>query len=97
MLEKTLQRYLVEQVKSRKLGKAAKVNSPSGRGWPDLVFVDKGGHVHLIEMKKPGENLKHHQILVHQELLDACLYTVTVLDNKPDINTYLDRIKYVNS
>ena len=52
MLEKSVEDYLVQQVKLRG-GECIKIETPSERGWPDRLCILPCGIVFLVETKKP--------------------------------------------
>lgn len=41
------------------------ISGPLAKGWPDLVFLGRGGRVVLAELKKRGEKLRPDQEEVH--------------------------------
>ena len=69
MLESKVQSYFIDQVKSRGLGLAVKVDCATRRGWPDVVFVALDGDICLIEFKQDGGRLTPHQYELHDELI----------------------------
>ncbi|WP_299035170.1 VRR-NUC domain-containing protein [uncultured Anaerococcus sp.] len=70
MLEKTIERYLVKEVK-RIGGKAYKFESPGNNGVPDRLVVLPEGRVYFVELKRPkGGKTAALQKLQQQSLKD---------------------------
>ncbi len=91
MLEKHIERKLVEAVKARG-GICPKWVSPGFDGVPDrLVFLPmmKFG---MVELKAPGKKPRPLQVSRHR-LLQKLGFKVYVLDNLDDIQEVLDEIQ----
>lgn len=73
MLERDIEQYLVEQVEARG-GQAHKIKFINKRGAPDrLVILPEAW---LVEVKKEGGRLSHHQIDFGRNLPTGTRYVV---------------------
>jgi hypothetical protein len=57
MLEAAIEKYLIERVEALG-GITAKMTVSGRRGWPDRLVIMPGGHVSLVEVKRP-KGVKH--------------------------------------
>jgi len=69
MLERDLERKLVERVKAAG-GMAIKWVAPSLSGVPDRIVFLPGGRIRFVELKRPGEKPTPLQLRIHQMLQD---------------------------
>ncbi|MGF7049132.1 Holliday junction resolvase [Paenibacillus sp. DS2015] len=84
MLESTLERKLVNRVRSQG-GQCLKFTSPGTSGVPDRICLFPGGRVVFVEMKAPGEKARPLQLKRHREL-QALGFDVRVIDSEVAIN-----------
>ncbi|MEO5342206.1 MAG: VRR-NUC domain-containing protein [Gammaproteobacteria bacterium SHHR-1] len=87
MLEKEIEAYLVERVKTLG-GRAYKWTSPSHRGVPDRLVVLPGGRVMAVECKRPGGRTTRLQDREIARLNELGLET-HVVASKDDIDRLL--------
>ena len=87
MLEKTLEKRLVEKTKKAG-GMAIKWTSPNMAGVPDRLVFLPGGRVICVELKRPGEKPTPLQLKVHQRLRDLGA-DVRVIDSDQQIEELL--------
>lgn len=92
MLEKSIERYLLERVKA--LGGMA-IKLDSEKGLPDRLVLDSGGHHYFIELKRPEGTLSPIQAEYHKRLKDRG-HTVLVLWSYNDVNEFIEKIFKVN-
>jgi Holliday junction resolvase len=90
MLEKTIERQLVKEVKKMG-GRAVKFVSPGCDGMPDRLVLLPKGRIAFVEVKAPGKKPRALQIARHEMLRDLgfCVY---VLDSIEGIGDMLDDI-----
>ena len=81
MLEASIERWVCQQVLWRFGVPNLKLNLRGNAGWPDRVFWVPGGRPLLVEFKRPGEEPRARQQLVHMMLRDLG-YEVQVHDDK---------------
>ena len=79
MLERTVERYLVDMVKELG-GKAYKFTSPGHSGVSDRIVVLPGGRVWFVELKSPTGSLTPLQKVFARDIKDlkgnyACLHS----------------------
>lgn len=87
-LEIALERRAVAY--ARTLGiEAIKLNLQGRRGWPDRVFLARGGRPLLVEFKRAGEGLEPAQARVHRRLRRLG-YDVHVVDAFTEARALLD-------
>ena len=84
MLERDIERYLVDRVKSVG-GRAYKFVSPSNRGVSDRVVCFADGSTHFVELKRPGGKLSPLQKLFESDMRAlnqnyACLWSKEDVD-----------------
>ncbi len=89
MLERELEKDAREQIKAQG-GLMLKWVSPGKKGVPDDIVFWPRGVIHLIEFKKPGEDLKPHQVLVHEDLA-VFKPPIFVISTHGELNIYLGR------
>lgn len=90
MLEKEIEKKLVEEVKKRG-GLCWKFTSPSIAGVPDRLCLLHEGKVAFVEVKKPGGKLRPLQVLRKEEL-ESRGFKVFVLDNETEVERIVDEI-----
>ena len=90
MLEKAIERTLVQAVKARG-GICPKFVSPGTDGMPDRIVLLPGGHIGFVEVKAPGKKPRPLQLARHS-LLRELGYRVYVLDDIGQIGGVLDDI-----
>jgi hypothetical protein len=83
-LEKTIEGYLVKQVKALG-GQALKWVSPGMSGVPDRIVFLPGGRIILVEVKAPSKKLRPLQLYV-KEQLEALGVDFRVVDSKEAVN-----------
>lgn len=84
MLEKTIERYLVQ--KAREIGGLAiKWVAPGMAGVPDRVVFFPGGRIVFVELKAPGQKQTPIQVRVTKMLIDLGA-DVRVIDSKEAVN-----------
>ena len=91
MLEKTIERKLVEAVKAMG-GIAPKLTCPGFDGMPDRFVLLPKGKIAFIEVKSPGERPRPLQESRHG-MLRRLGFPVYVLDNETAIRRILDEIQ----
>ena len=87
MLEKEIEKYLVQRVKAVG-GKAYKWVSPGNDGVPDRIVFWPNGQVDLVELKAPGKKPTALQLSKHKELEDLG-QTVWVADSKEAVDRFI--------
>ena len=89
MSESTLQQYLIKNV-NKLGGVAVKVDCRSIRGWPDLIVIQPGREIRLVEVKSDTRKgvLSGHQLDRHAELL-ALGHPVSVVETKEEVDRLL--------
>ena len=90
MLEKTLERKLVQAVKARG-GLAPKLVCPGFDGMPDRLLLLPFGRIAFVEVKRPGMRPRRLQIHIH-EMLRRLGFLVYVIDDERQIEGVLDEI-----
>jgi Holliday junction resolvase len=90
MLEKTIERQLVKEVKKMG-GRAVKFVSPGCDGMPDRLVLLPKGRVAFVEVKSPGKKPRALQIARH-EMLRNLGFSVYVLDSIEKIGDMLNDI-----
>ena len=88
MLEKSIERYLLERVKV--LGGMA-IKLDSEKGLPDRLVLDNKGHHWFVELKRPEGTLSPIQIEYHKRLKDRG-HTVLVLWSYTDVNNFIEKV-----
>lgn len=66
-LESAEERYLRQQVAQKLHGMVIKITAVVA-GWPDDLVVLPGGRLHLVELKREGEQPSEVQVVMHQRL-----------------------------
>ena len=84
MLEKTIERYLVQKARE-KGGLAIKWVAPAMAGVPDRVVFFPGGRIVFVELKAPGQKQTPIQVRVTKMLIDLGA-DVRVIDSKEAVN-----------
>ena len=84
MLEKTIERYLVQKARE-KGGLAIKWVAPGMAGVPDRVVFFPGGRIVFVELKAPGQKQTPIQVRVTKMLIDLGA-DVRVIDSKEAVN-----------
>lgn len=86
MRERDVEKYLVERVE-RLQGRADKFVSPGLNGVPDRLVKLPLWPAFLVELKKPGEPLKTHQVEVHKDMRRAGwdIYVVDTIEGVDDL------------
>ena len=87
MLERDIEAYLVKRVRECG-GIAYKFTSPGRRSVPDRIVCWYGGCVDFVELKAPGAKPTPLQAREHEKLR-ALGFTVSVLDSRADVDTYM--------
>lgn len=91
MLERELEGDARDQIKAVG-GLMLKWVSPGKKGVPDDLVFWPEGVIHLIEFKKPGEDLRADQALVHKEL-KVFSPPIFVISCHAELAIYLGRVK----
>lgn len=91
LLEKDVERALVEEAKMRK-GIAFKFVSPGFCGVPDRLVLLPGGHVGFVELKRPGGQMRPLQKRRKRQI-ETLGIPVFCLDRKEKIREVLDAIQ----
>lgn len=89
MLEKTIERYLVDKVKKMN-GMAVKLNSIGFAGLPDRMVLLPNSIIFFVETKAPGKKSRLLQLKI-QSRLQALGFKVYEIDNKNQIKEVLKR------
>lgn len=84
MLEKTIERYLVQKARE-KGGLAIKWVAPAMAGVPDRIVFFPGGRIVFVELKAPGQKQTPIQVRVTKMLIDLGA-DVRVIDSKEAVN-----------
>jgi len=84
MLEKTIERYLVQKARE-KGGLAIKWVAPAMAGVPDRIVFFPGGRIVFVELKAPGQRQTPIQIRVTKMLTDLGA-DVRVINSKEAVN-----------
>jgi len=87
MQEKTIELFLVQQVKKRK-GLAIKLNSTSMVGLPDRLILLPQGLMFFVELKSLTGRLRPTQRVVHK-ILENLGFTVYVINSKTKVKEVL--------
>ena len=87
MREATVERYLRERVKEEG-GVAIKLNTKSGRGWPDRIVMLPGGRLSFVEVKAPGRKATMLQQLRIDQINTLGLHAL-VIDSKEAVDEFL--------
>ena len=91
MLEKTIEKYLVDECK--KLGVLCdKFTSPQRRSVPDRVVSASGGRVYFVELKAEGKKPTEAQLRDHQRRRGLG-QTVIVIDSKAQVDKFVEFLK----
>lgn len=87
--EGIIEKYLIERVRETG-GFFRKLKWISRNGAPDRLiwWPDKGGVVHFVEVKKPGEKPTVPQDVEHNKMRDAGL-KVVVIDTKERVDLFV--------
>lgn len=93
MLEKTIEAYLVAQVKKRG-GIPYKFVSPQRRSVPDRLVVFPGGRICFVELKQKGKKPTPLQAAEH-ERLRALECAVFVIDSKEGVDEWLSSYDHI--
>mgnify|MGYP006288584855 CR=1 FL=1 len=86
--ESTVERHLRRRVKALG-GVAIKIIPFYMPGLPDRLVVLPGGKYHWVELKRPGEEPRSHQVRVHK-LLGGLGCSVVVLDSVEAVDIWLE-------
>lgn len=91
MLEKTVESYLVNEVK--KLGgKAPKWVSPGNTGVPDRIVLLPGGRTYYVECKKPkGSTTSARQRLWRKYLIDLG-HSIYETHTKEQVDAFIEEV-----
>lgn len=89
MTEKTIETYLVKQVKQMG-GKAIKLNPIGMVGLPDRMVLLPKGIMFFVETKAPGKKARPVQLSVHKQL-QKLGFDIYVIDNKTQIKEVLKK------
>lgn len=85
--EKSIERYLVDRVKSMG-GVALKYTNPNARGYPDRLLQLPGGKTAWVELKSTGKKLAPLQEERFKELWDLG-FMVAVCDTREAVDNVL--------
>ena len=91
MLEKHIEKYLVDKVKSLG-GKAYKFSSPSNRAVPDRICCFPKGITIFVELKAPGKGPTPLQNKVHRDMR-AMGQQVLVIDTKEKVDVFIHHMR----
>lgn len=89
--EKSIERYLVEQVSQTCLI-CLKYSNPNMVGYPDRLLVIPGGCVIWVELKSRGRKPSRIQQL-RMAQLSGLGHTVRVIDNKADVDELIKSLE----
>lgn len=89
MKERDIEAHAREAIE-RAGGRMFKWVSPGHRGVPDDIVFWPGGHVHLIELKSPGESPDAQQEYMHK-LLRSLGAVVLVFDSIRAVDSYVKK------
>lgn len=91
MLEKTVEDYLVKEVK-RIGGKAPKWVSPGNTGVPDRIVLLPGGRTYYIECKRPkGSIISARQKLWRKYLIDLG-HNIRQTYTKEEVDAFIEEV-----
>ena len=88
MLEKVIEKYLVEQVKKRG-GICEKFTSPGRRSVPDRIITMAGGQIVFVEVKSSTGKVTEGQALDHAMRRKLGCH-VCVVNSKEDVDLLLN-------
>ena len=88
--EAQVEKRLKDRV-SRIGGKVLKFVSPGCRGVPDRLVFMPGGKIYLVELKKPGEDLRPQQKKRQKEFLELG-FKFYVIDDYKKVEAFIDEI-----
>ena len=91
MLEKTIERALVRDVKNIG-GWCLKLNSPSMDGLPDRLVLLPKGRCGFVELKAPGKKPRPLQVMRMKKLTELG-FSCHVIDGKEQIGGVIDGIQ----
>lgn len=91
MLEKDIEKYLVDQVKKLD-GLCLKLNSQSANGVPDRLILFKYQTSIFVELKKPGKKLRPLQIYWQNGLTELGFKSIKI-DSKEDVDNLIQGVK----
>ena len=91
MLEKQIERTLVEAVRSRG-GICPKFTSPGWDGVPDRIILFPGGRMAFAELKAPGKKPRPLQ-LRRKRQLETLGFRVFIIDSTEQIGGVLDEVQ----
>ena len=89
MLEKNIEKYLVDEVKKIG-GRAYKFVSPGNDGVPDRLVCLPGGSVFFVELKAPGKKANGLQKLQQRRLMDLGFVVFNEVDSKEKVNGVIE-------
>lgn len=87
MLEKTIEKYLVQQTRAAG-GLALKWVSPGQNGVPDRIVFFPGGRIAFVEVKAPGKKPTELQKQMHQHL-KGLGFDVLVIDSIDEVKKFI--------
>lgn len=94
MLEKTIEAYLVKQIKAIG-GTCEKFTSPGRRAVPDRLLTLPGGQILFVELKAPGKKPTELQLRDHAKRRElGC--EVLVIDSLEEIDALTKRLARVS-
>jgi len=91
MLEKNIERYLVEEVKKIK-GRCIKMNSQSSNGLPDRLVLLPGGGIYFLECKRPGEKLRPLQ-QYWKKILENLGFKYYKINSLEDVDRFIQEVR----
>jgi hypothetical protein len=90
MLEKTVENYLRDKVKTMG-GIALKVNASNMAGLPDRMILFPEGKIYFVELKAPGKKPRPLQLASHR-ILRGLGFRVYVIDTKEGVLDFLKEV-----
>lgn len=91
MLEKTVEEYLVREVK--KIGGIAyKFTSPGNAGVPDRIVILPGGQIHFIEMKRPKGSVTKARQKMQQDRIKSKGANVRSAYTKEQVDAFIKEV-----
>lgn len=96
ILESSIEKFFVQQIKSKITCFCLKLFIPGFTGLPDRVLFCKGGITIFVELKRPGQDLRPRQIFVKNQL-EKLGFKYFKVDSKEIAKTVIDEIHAITT